>query len=90
MAALVAETLRVDQAAAGALAELIEPHTRGNPYETVELLNALRHEGILAPTSTGWRWDEADVRSLWPAPSWPKSRWHVWRPCRRRRGKCWR
>ena len=64
VAALVAETLRVDQAAAGALAELIEPHTRGNPYETVELLNALRHEGILAPTSTGWRWDEADVRSL--------------------------
>jgi len=64
VAALVAETLRVDQAAAGALAELIEPHTRGNPYETVELLNALRHEGILAPTSTGWRWDGADVRSL--------------------------
>jgi predicted ATPase len=46
------------------LAELIEPHTRGNPYETVELLNTLRHEGVLSPTSTGWRWDESTARSL--------------------------
>ena len=61
---MVADILRVDRAAAGALAELIEPHTRGNPYETVELLNTLRQEGILAPTSTGWRWDEPAVRSL--------------------------
>jgi predicted ATPase/signal transduction histidine kinase len=64
VAALVAEILRVDRAAAGALAELIEPHTRGNPYETVELLNTLRHEGMLSATSTGWRWDEPAVRSL--------------------------
>jgi predicted ATPase/signal transduction histidine kinase len=64
LTALVAEILRVDRAAAGALAELLEPHTQGNPYETVELLNTLRHEGILTPTSTGWRWDEAAVRSL--------------------------
>jgi signal transduction histidine kinase len=62
--ALVAEILRVDHAAAGALAELIEPHTRGNPYETVEVLNTLRQQGILAPTSTGWSWDEPAVRSL--------------------------
>ena len=64
LTALVAEILRVDRAAAGALAELIEPHTQGNPYETVELLNTLRQEGILTPTSTGWRWDESAVRSL--------------------------
>ena len=61
---LVAEILHVDRAAAGALSELIEPHTQGNPYETVELLNTLRQEGILTPTSTGWRWDESAVRSL--------------------------
>jgi hypothetical protein len=24
-----------------------EPHTRGNPYETVELLNVLRRDGVL-------------------------------------------
>ena len=64
VAALVAEILRVDSAPAGALAELIEPHTRGNPYETVELLNTLRHEGMLSASSTGWRWDESAVRSL--------------------------
>jgi hypothetical protein len=51
LAALVAEILRVDRAAVCALAELIEPHTRGNPYETVELLNTLRHEGILRALS---------------------------------------
>jgi signal transduction histidine kinase len=62
--ALVAEILHMDHAAAGVLAELIEPHTRGNPYETVELLSTLRQEGILTPTSTGWSWDESAVRAL--------------------------
>jgi len=32
------------------LAGVIEPHTRGNPYETVEVLNALRRDGLLAAT----------------------------------------
>ena len=64
LTALVAEILRVDQAAAGALAELLEPPTQGNPFETVELLNILRRNGILTPTSHGWRWDEPAVRSL--------------------------
>jgi predicted ATPase/signal transduction histidine kinase len=64
LTALVGEILRVDRAAAAALAELLEPHTHGNPYETAELLNTLRQEGVLTPTSTGWRWDEAAVRSL--------------------------
>jgi len=63
-AALVAEILRVEHAAAGALAEIIEPHTHGNPYETAELLNRLRQVRILVSTSTGWRWDELAVRSL--------------------------
>ena len=63
-AAFVAEILRVDRPAASAVAELIEPRTQGNPYETVELLNTLRHEGILSATLTGWRWDEPAVRSL--------------------------
>ena len=30
----------------------------------MELLNTLRHDGILTPTPTGWRWDEPAVRSL--------------------------
>ena len=40
-----------------------EPHSRGNPYETVELLNALRRDGLLAATAAGWRWNNAAVRT---------------------------
>ena len=63
LATMVAEMLRVDPAAAAGLAEVIEPHTRGNPYETVELLNALRRDGLLTATAAGWRWDAAAVRA---------------------------
>jgi signal transduction histidine kinase len=58
---MVTEMLRVDRSAAAGLAGVIEPHTRGNPYETVELLNALRRDGLLTATAAGWRWDEAAV-----------------------------
>ena len=61
LAAMVAEILRVDRATAEGLAEVIEPHTRGNPYETVELLNALCRDGLLGATAAGWRWDPTAV-----------------------------
>ena len=61
--AMVAEMLHVDPAAAADLAEVIEPHTAGNPYETVELLNALRRDGLLTATAGGWRWDAAALRA---------------------------
>ena len=61
--AMVAEMLHVDPAAAAGLAEVIGPHTSGNPYETVELLNALRRDGVLTATAAGWRWDAAAVRA---------------------------
>ena len=60
---MVADMLRVDRSAAAGLAEAIEPHTRGNPYETVELLNALRRDRLLAGAAAGWRWDNATVRA---------------------------
>ena len=63
LATMVAEMLHVDPAVAAGLAVVIEPHTRGNPYETVELLNALRRDGLLTATAAGWRWDEAAVRT---------------------------
>jgi predicted ATPase/signal transduction histidine kinase len=63
LATMIAEMLHVDRSAAAGLAEAIEPHTGGNPYETVELLNALRRDGPLAATAAGWRWDEAAVRA---------------------------
>jgi signal transduction histidine kinase len=60
---MVAEMLHADRAAAVGLVELIGPHTRGNPYETVELLDALRRDGVLAATVGGWRWEAAEVRA---------------------------
>ncbi|MDG6107027.1 AAA family ATPase [Dactylosporangium aurantiacum] len=60
--AMVAEMLHVDEAAAADLGEAVSPHTSGNPYETVELLNALRREGLLT-AGAGWRWDVAEVRA---------------------------
>ena len=60
---MVAEMLHADPAAAAGLVEVIDPHTSGNPYETVELLNALRHDGMLSATATGWRWDASLVRA---------------------------
>src|ERR1700722_11840829 len=63
LAAMVAGMLRVDLVTVAGLAEAVEPHTRGNPYETVELLNALRRDGLLTATAAGWRWDDAAVRA---------------------------
>ncbi len=60
---MVAEMLHVESGTAASLVEVIAPHTSGNPYETVELLNALRREGLLAATAGGWRWDAAAVRA---------------------------
>jgi GAF domain-containing protein len=60
---LVAQMLQVDRAVAQGLATVIEPHARGNPYETIELLNALRRDGLLTSTTTGWRWEDAVVRA---------------------------
>jgi predicted ATPase/signal transduction histidine kinase len=60
---LLADTLHVDTAAARPLAELVTPHTGGNPYETIELLNALRRLGLLTLTPAGWQWDIPAVRT---------------------------
>ncbi|WP_330186377.1 AAA family ATPase [Dactylosporangium sp. AC04546] len=60
---MVAEMLHADPARAAGLGEVVNPCTSGNPYETVELLNALRRDGLLTATSAGWRWDTAAVRA---------------------------
>ena len=62
-ALMMAEMLRVDPPAAAGLAEMVQPHTSGNPYETVELLNALRRDSVLAATAAGWRWDAGAARA---------------------------
>jgi signal transduction histidine kinase len=60
---MVAEMLHADLATAAGLVDVIEPRTRGNPYEMGELLNALHRGGELSATAAGWRWDEAAVRA---------------------------
>ena len=83
---MVAEMLHVDPAAAAGLAEEIYPHTSGNPYETVELLNVLRRDGVLVATEGGWRWESRPCALTWADPTLPG----CWRPgltpCQRRRG----
>jgi predicted ATPase/signal transduction histidine kinase len=61
LAAMIAEMMHSGPAAAAALAEVIGPYTSGNPYETVELLNALRRDGMLMATAAGWHWDAPAV-----------------------------
>jgi signal transduction histidine kinase len=63
LATMLADMLRLDRTAGESLTGLIEPHSRGNPYETVELLNALRRDGLLTTTAAGWRWDAPAVRA---------------------------
>ena len=60
---MVSEMLHVSPAVAAELGEVLEPHCHGNPYETVELLNALRRDGVLTAASDGWRWETAAVRA---------------------------
>lgn len=58
----VAEMLRLPIEDARALAGSIVERSHGNPYDTVEFVNALRADGVLSIDETGWRWDAAAVR----------------------------
>jgi signal transduction histidine kinase len=60
---LLGETLHLPADAVTELAEVLEPHCQGNPYETVELLNALRRGGVLTAAPDGWQWETAAVRA---------------------------
>jgi diguanylate cyclase (GGDEF)-like protein len=62
LGALLREMLRLPATQAAGLAAVIGERTDGNPYETVELVNALRRDDVLAPGPTGWTWDGAAVR----------------------------
>lgn len=62
MSELLREMMRLAPDQATALAQAVSQHTAGNPYDTVELLNALRRDGALRPGSGGWEWDAAKLR----------------------------
>jgi diguanylate cyclase (GGDEF)-like protein len=56
---MVADLLRIDSLRAADLGAALFARTMGNPYDTVELLNTLRHDGLLTPSADGWGWDVA-------------------------------
>jgi diguanylate cyclase (GGDEF)-like protein len=60
--ALIAEMLRLPQRESARLGTALIERTDGNPYDTVELINALRQDGLLAPHDGQWQWDEAAIR----------------------------
>ena len=53
----LARMLRLAPAPARQLADLLLPRTDGNPFDSVELINAWRRERLLKPTRSGWTWD---------------------------------
>ena len=70
VALLLQQMLRLPAQRAAALRDLVLPHTGGNPYDSIELVNALRHAGVLRHGEPGreaggpaaWHWDEAAIR----------------------------
>lgn len=58
---LLREMLRIPRAQAAALAQAVGARTGGNPFDTVELVNALRRDGVLVPGADGWEWDSAAI-----------------------------
>ena len=62
LSSLLAEMLRLQPEESARLTEAIGSRTGGNPYDTVELVNALRQDGALVAGESGWCWDEATIR----------------------------
>jgi predicted ATPase len=63
LALLLGEMLRLEPREAARLAEAVGARTAGNPFDTVELVNALRREGALVPDeAAGWSWDPVTIR----------------------------
>ena len=59
---LLAELLRLSKDDGGQLASTLSDRTDGNPYDTVELVNALRGAGLLMLADQGWTWNAAGIR----------------------------
>ncbi|WP_306216078.1 diguanylate cyclase [Actinoplanes sp. RD1] len=62
LSVFLAEMMRLDADRSRRLATAILPLTDGNPFDTAELVNALRRAGLLTLTDEGWHWDDDAVR----------------------------
>jgi predicted ATPase/signal transduction histidine kinase len=58
---LLGQMLKLRRQPAQRLARAVGTLTRGNPFDTVELINTLRTEGVLSLREEGWHWDEAAI-----------------------------
>ena len=61
LATLIAGMLRLSPQRAAELAAVVGARTKGNPYDTVELVNTLRNDGALVPGEHGWTWDATNI-----------------------------
>jgi diguanylate cyclase (GGDEF)-like protein len=55
---MLGECLRLLPADARSLGDAVRSLTGGNPFDTLELIDSLRRDGILLLEPQGWRWDE--------------------------------
>ncbi|MBC7378768.1 MAG: AAA family ATPase [Burkholderiaceae bacterium] len=62
MRSLIGQMLRLAPQPASELARAVDALTGGNPFDTLELINALRREGVLDLREQGWHWEEAAIR----------------------------
>jgi diguanylate cyclase (GGDEF)-like protein len=60
---LLAEMLRLPATAVTSLAEQVATRTSGNPRDAVELINTLRHDGLLVLAEDGWTWNSETLES---------------------------
>lgn len=58
---LLGEMLRISPQEAAPLAAAIGARTGGNPFDTLELVHALRRDGALTTGPDGWHWDAAEL-----------------------------
>jgi predicted ATPase/nitrogen-specific signal transduction histidine kinase len=61
LGALLAAMLRLAPDDAAALARAVWPRTDGNPFDTIEFVNALRAQFVLALTPDGWTWTHEGI-----------------------------
>ncbi|MDF2464181.1 MAG: ATP-binding region, ATPase domain protein [Ramlibacter sp.] len=59
---LTGQMLRLASGPARELAKALNVLTGGNPFDTVEMINALRGDAVLRLGESGWQWDEDKVR----------------------------
>jgi len=62
VAELLAQMLRTPVGDVVDLATTIHARAGGNPFDTVEFVNALWRDGLLTPGDTSWNWDIRAVR----------------------------